>query len=260
MKFNYSVLKYTLSLFLIGTSIISCKKSDKEIQEKNNTTFGNIAIFANASASSIKSNSSIKDGNIQQSDTLANTVDVNWSYASIWVEKISFVGKNEQLLDTTIMVEKKLNIFNAEALMGVVKLPVGAYKDIKVKMFCRKSPKSEFGFDFSGTFTNTQGKKDSIRVGTSYPFEADLKVNDIVLHPADNYKATFHFDLSKVLTGISNSALETTLKPRIEASRNLYTIWKGGSKDEPFYDEIIRNWQNVASIVITKEGANPNWK
>jgi hypothetical protein len=264
MRTTSLLLKCTLGLLLLGTTFISCKKGDhldSEVGggEKGTATFGNIAIFASASASGIKATSSTKVVGTLQSDTAVNTVAVNWYYASIWVEKISFVGKNGQSLDTTIMVGKKLDIFNAEALMGVVKLPPGAYKDINVKMFCRKSPKSEFGFDFSGTFMNTQGRKDSVRVGTSYPFEADLKVNDIVLNPADNYKATFHFDLTKVLTGISNSALETRVNPRIEDSRNLYRIWKGGSKDEPFYDEIIKNWQNVASIVVTKD-PNPIWK
>lgn len=118
------------------------------------------------------------------------------------------------------MVGKNLNIFNSEALVGVIKLPTGAYKDINVKLFCRKSPKCEFAFDFKGTFTNTKGGKYSLMVGSSLPFEADLKVTDIVINPSDHYKATFHFDLTKVLTGLSNSALETTARYYVTNNKN----------------------------------------
>lgn len=250
-------LKYTLGLFLLGTIITACKKGTNiqdDGKEKITSNFGNIAYFANASASAKKGASSTKTF---MADTVVNSVAVNWSSASVWVEKIAFVGKNGTLLDTTIMVGKNINIFNSETLVGVIKLPAGSYKDISVKLFCRKSPKSEFGFDFKGTFINTRGEIDSVRVGSSYPFEADLKVNDIVINPSDNYKATFHFDLTKVLTGISNYSIESTIR-KWNNDRS-YMIWKGGSKDEPFYNQVIENWQNVASIVVTKERDNPIW-
>lgn len=243
---------------LLATGLISCEKSkDKAGENKNSTAFGNIAYFANASTSGIKSPASVKNSVKLMADSAVNAVAVNWSSASVWVEKISFVGKNRQLLDTTIMVKKKLNIFNSEALMGIIKLPAGAYKDINVKMFCRKNSMEELGLDFIGKFNNTKGGKDSLMVRSSIAFEVDVKVNDIVINPSDNYKATFNFDLSKVLTGISNSDIETRSKTYQDG---LYVIWKGGSADIPFYNQIIQNWQNVVSIVITKEGANPVWR
>lgn len=257
MKSVSLFLKHTLGVLLLATIITACKK-ETNVQDEGKETitsnFGNIAYFANASALAKKGNSSTKPN---MAETLVNSVAVNWSSASVWVEKIAFVGKNGTLLDTTIKVAKNINIFNSETLVGIIKLPAGAYKDISVKLFCRKSPKSEFSFDFKGTFISTQGKLDSVRVGSSYPFEADLKTNDIVINTSDNYKATFHFDLTKVLTGISNYSIEST--SRKWNNDRSYMIWKGGSKDEPFYDQIIRNWQNVASIVVVKESANPVW-
>ena len=254
MKPIYFYLKHILSLFLLVITLISCKKNTVDEGKVNTASFGKIAYFANASAST-----TVKVDGMAKSDTPLNTVAVNWSSASVWVEKITFIGKNGQLLDTTIMVEKKLDIFNAEALIGVIKLPIGAYKDINVKMFCKKSPKSEFAFDFKGTFTNTKGGKDSLMVGSSLPFEADLKVTDIVINPSDNYKATFHFDLTKVLTDLSNTALETSARYYMINNKKKYVIWKGGSADEPFYNQVIKNWQSVASIVITKDLSNPDW-
>ncbi len=254
MKPNYLVVKYIIVSFLLGTTLLSCKKNTSDGGKTTTSDFGKIGYFANASAST-----NIKVDGLANHDSPVNTVAMNWTSATVWVEKISFIGKNEQSLDTTIMVEKNLNIFNTEALVGVIKLPTGSYKDINVKMFCRKSPKSEFAFSFKGTFLNTKGVKDSLMVGSSYPFTADLKVNDIVINGSDNYKATFHFDLTKVLTGISNVALETTARYYIINGKKQYVIWKGGSKDEPFYDQVINNWQNVASIVITKDRPNPDW-
>jgi hypothetical protein len=160
------------------------------------------------------------------------------------VEKISFTGKSSNLLDTTITVEKKLNIFSADALAGAIKLPSGSYKDVKVTLYCKKSAKSDLAFDFNGTFTNTKGGIDSVKVGSSYPFEANLTVND---------KATFNFNLNKVLTGISNAMLQTVGGRAVGGNKMLYIIWKGGSADEPFYDQVIRNWQAVASVLVTKE-------
>lgn len=45
-------------------------------------------------------------------------------------------------------------------------------------------------------------------VASSLPFEANLTITDITINTSDNYKATFQFDLNKVLTGITNSLLE----------------------------------------------------
>ncbi|WP_245221907.1 hypothetical protein [Pedobacter kyungheensis] len=151
------------------------------------------------------------------------------------------------------MVGKKLNIFSADALAGVIQLPAGSYKDAKVRLFCRKSPRSEFALDFKGTFTNSFGVVDSVLVRSSLPFEANLNVSEIVIGQTDNYKATFNFDLSKMLTGISTKALEQGGRSSIGIDgKKLYVIWKGGSADEPFYNQIIQHWQSVASVVISK--------
>jgi len=234
-------------VFLFTTAIISCKKDEnQQAPENKKTGFGNISYIAKASGSGVQTT-------VKSSSTLS-TVPVTWTSATIWVEKISFAGKTNNLLDTTIMVEKNLNIFSADALAGAIKLPSGSYKDVAVKLFCRKSPKSEFAFDFRGTFTNTKGTTDSVRVGSSYPFEANVSVTNIVIDPSDRYKATFYFDLSKVLTGISNSMLETTIVPFSGANnQKTYIIWKGGSADQPFYNQIIQNWQSVGSFEIIKE-------
>ncbi|HEX7366173.1 MAG TPA: hypothetical protein VF273_03700 [Pelobium sp.] len=250
-------VKYILLSVMVLTCGSACKKNGQEPPtDKKPDEFGKIAYFAQASGKNNKLPASTNKGVKVMADA-QNTVAVDWSSASVWVEKISFTGKNTQVLDTTIMVKKKLNIFNSGALMGVIKLPAGAYKDINVKMYCRKNSSEEFGIDFLGMFTNTRGEKDSLMVRSSIDFDVAVKVNDIVLNPADNYKATFNFDLAKVLTGISNLAIENNLKSH---RGNLYVIWKGGSQDIPFYNQIIQNWQNVASITITKEGANPDWK
>jgi hypothetical protein len=181
------------------------------------------------------------------------TVDVTWSSASVYVEKISFVGISNNLLDTTIKVEKKLNIFNENALAGVIKLPAGSYKDVKVKLFCRKSMKSDLAFNFKGVFTNGNGRQDSVLVGSSFPFEADLLVTEIVIEPSNNYTAVFNFDLSKVLTGISRREMESAGSYLGKDGTRNYSIFKGGSADEPFYDQVIQNWQNVASAIVTKD-------
>jgi len=244
--------KRFFSILLIASTTISCKKEDTPTPEKSTTTpvntsgFGNISYFAKASGAGIKTSA------MPDSNTL-NTVAVDWSSASVYVEKISFTGKSSNLLDTTITVEKNLNIFSANALAGVIKLPAGSYKDVKVKMYCKKSAKSEMAFNLKGTFTNTKGGKDSVMVGSSYPFEANLSVTDIVINPSDKYKATFTFDLNKVLTGISNTLLETAGGYTWPNNKKIYVIWKGGSAEEPFYNQVIQNWQTVASVVVTKE-------
>jgi hypothetical protein len=61
-------------------------------------------------------------------------------------------------------------------LTGIIQLPTGSYKDVKVKLLARKSEKSELAFSFKGIFLNTKGRIDSVRVASSYPFEANLDV------------------------------------------------------------------------------------
>ena len=245
-----------LSLLLIGTAALSCKKDNNPEQEK--AGFGNISYFAHASGTTVKkiSSNGIKAGVSSVVDS-TTTVDVAWSSATVYVEKISFVGKNNSTLDTTITVKKNLDIFSQDALAGVFKLPSGSYKDVAIKLQCRKSMIPElkfnyFAFYFKGTFKNIHGGIDSVIVGSSLPFEANLSVNEIAIDPSDNYKATFSFDMTKVLAGISAGQMESA-DSRYNGGIKTFYIFKGGSADEPFYDQVIRNWQSVASAVITKE-------
>jgi len=251
MRSKSLLSKHFLGVFLIASVLLSCEKDSTTAPEstttpvKNTSGFGNISYFAKASGSGIKTSSI--------SDSTLNPVAVNWSSASVYVEKISFTGKSSNLLDTTITVEKNLNIFSAQALAGVIKLPAGSYKDVKVKMYCKKSAKSELAFNLKGTFTNTKGGIDSVMVASSYPFEANLAVTDIVINTSDKYKATFYFDLNKTFTGISNALLETANSFTRPDNKKVYVIWKGGSAEVPFYNQVIQNWQTVASVVVTKE-------
>lgn len=243
--------KHCFGILLLASAIISCKKDNDP--EKTTSGYGNISYFAKASRSAIKTSAT-------KSGPALNTVAVNWSSASVYVEKIAFAGKNNSLLDTTIIVEKNLDIFGEDALAGVIRLPSGSYKDVNIKLFCKKSLKSELAFNFKGTFTTTWGEgdsvkveKDSVLVGSSYPFEANLTVTDITIDPSDKYKVTFSFDLNKVLTGISAEMLRTVRGYTGTDNKRVYVIWKGGSADEPFYDQVIQNWQTVASVMISKE-------
>lgn len=237
-------LKNSIIVLLVVFVAASCKKSGSPV--KNTIGHGDVSYFAKASGTGIKA-SAIKSNSI-----LSGQAVVDWSSASIYVEKISFVGKSNNLLDTTISVGKNLNIFSADALAGIIQLPAGSYKEVKVKLFLRKSPKSEMAFYLKGTFINTKGGRDSLLVGSSYPFEVNLGITDITINPSDNYKATFNFDLNKGLTGITTELLQTA---RSSGTNNptMYVIWKGGSADEPFYDQVIENWQTVASVTISKK-------
>ena len=238
-------LKKTCVILLIVLVATSCKKNNSVV--KSAWGHGNLSYFAKASGAGIKSAAN-KSNNI-----LEETAVVNWTSASIYVEKISFVGKSNNLIDTTISVEKNINLFSADALTGIFELPAGAYKDVKVKMFLRKSPRSEMALNLKGTFINTYGGKDSLMVGSSYPFEADLGVTDITINPSDAYHVTFNFNLDKVLTGISTSLLQTTRSYVGTDNKIIYVIWKGGSQDEPFYDQVIKNWQTVVSASVVKK-------
>lgn len=238
------LLKCCLGTLLVTSAIISCKKDNPS--EKITSGYGNVSYFAKASGSHIKT-ASVK------SDTLGGQVSVGWSSASVYVEKIAFVGKSDSLLDTTITIEKKLDIFSADALAGVIKLPAGSYRDVKIKMYFKKSRRSEMAFDFKGTFTNTEGGKDSVMVGSSYPFEANLNVTEIAIDPSGKYNVVFSFDLNRVLTGITTAALQTARSYTWPDHKKTYVIWKGGSADEPFYDQVIQNWQTVVNVVVSKE-------
>lgn len=237
-------LKHAFILLFAVSIIISCKKDSSP--EKSTGGYGNISYFAKASGTGVKTSA-------KQSNNILSSVAVEWSSASVYIEKISFVGKSSNLLDTTISVEKNMNIFNADALTGIIQLPAGSYKDVKVKLFLRKSPKSELAFNLRGTFINTKGGRDSLIVASSYPFEANLGVTDVAINPSDKYKVTFNFDLNKVLTGISTELLQTA-KSHIGANNlKTYVIWKGGSDYVPFYDQVTHNWQTAASVVVSKQ-------
>lgn len=234
--------KPILAVLLALTTITSCKKDD--FIEPEADGYGNMTYFAKASGAGVKRMAA-------QTDNPPNTVAVEWSSASIYVEKIAFVGESDNLLDTTIVVEKNIDIFKADALAGIIQLPKGSYKDVKVKLFARKSQKSEMAFNLKGTFLDIKGRRDSVMVGSSFPFEANLQVTDITINPSDSYNVTFTFNLDKVLTGISTQLLQTARSyPR--GNSILYVIWKGGGDEEPFYDQVIENWQTVVSVDVSK--------
>lgn len=248
MTVRFSSLKCFIALLILST-IISCKKSTDTADTQYGK--GKISYFAKASFTNSKNAKTA----VIAGDSVVNSIAVNWTYATVWVEKINFSGSKSGFLDTTVMIERNLNIFNLDAFAGFIQLPEGSYKDVKVKMFCRKSPKSEFAFDFRGTFTNTSGSTDSIRVGSSYPFEADVTVTEITMNNNDDYKVTANFNLDKVLAGIKAQSIEMNVLPQPGkgGSKN-YVIWKGGSQDVPFYNQIIQNWQNVTTVNVSKGG------
>ncbi|PWK77132.1 hypothetical protein LX99_02942 [Mucilaginibacter oryzae] len=230
---------------LLALVILSCTKNNEP--QKAITGSGKITYVATANTSGTK----LKTNAV--SDSTVKPIAVNWSSATVWVEKIELVAQGSNPLDSIITVGKKLNIFGTDALAGAIQLPAGSYQDVKVTMFCRKSPNSDYAFDFRGTFTNSSGRVDSIMIGSSYPFEANLAVSNIVIGPSDNYKATFNFNLNNTITGFTNWAIQSSARFYIGAdNKKTYVIWKGGSADEPFYNEVIQNWQTVASVVITK--------
>ena len=241
--------KHLLGLLLISLVVFSCKKNAENTEVAPVSGKISYVVTANSSSGSTKKVSAVVDSSKMN-------IAVNWSSATIWVEKISFIAQSSRLLDTTVIVGKKLNIFSGDALAGIIRLPAGSYKDVKVKMYCRKSPQSDYAFDFQGTFSNTKGGTDSLRIGSSLPFEANLAVTNIVIDPSDNYKATFNFNLSNTLTGITIGTVERVVVNRIgKDNKKSYVIWKGGSAEEPLYNEIIANWQTVASVNISKGGA-----
>lgn len=245
--------KYALGLFLTTSVLTSCKQDGTQPEkQKAASGYANLSYFAKALGTGSKAGAEVKTP--AKSTNEVNTVAVTWDFATVYVEKITFTGQSNSLFDTTVVIEKKLDIFNSDALAGIVKLPAGAYRDVKVKLFCRKSLKSDYAFEFKGNFINSSGSTDSVRVGSSYPFEANLTVNNMVIDSADKYKATFSFELNKVLTGITNRMIETGAKSFTGANgRKVYSIWKGGSADEPFYNQVISNWQNVASVTVSKQ-------
>ena len=234
-----------ITLLFIASAIVSCERGAAPVKQSNGVA--KVSYFAKASGTGMKTAAA------KSESTFAETVVVNWSSASIYVEKISFAGKSANSIDTTISVEKNINLFSKDALTGIIELPAGSYKDVKVKLFLRKSQRSEMALNLRGTFVNTMGVKDSLMVGSSYPFEVNLGVTDINIDQSNAYNVTFSFDLDKVLTGISTSALQTTRSYVGVDFKPLYIIWKGGSQDEPFYDQVIANWQTVASATIVKK-------
>jgi hypothetical protein len=184
--------------------------------------------------------------------SVAPTAEVSWSTATIYVDKISFVGKSNNMIDTTISVEKNINLLNPNALTGIIELPSGSYKDVKVKMFLKKNQWPEVAFYLKGTFINSKGGRDSLLVGSSLPLEINLSVPDITIGPSQAYDVTFNFDLDKGLTGISNAMLQTARNYGAGTPYVTYVIYKGGSQDEPFYDQVVANWQTVATATIVK--------
>lgn len=238
-------LKYAFGVLLVSSVLISCKKDNGQ-SASGAKGYGNISYFATTSLSAVKTGAS----SLVTND---NSVVIDWASASVYVTRIAFVGQSGNVLDTTITIGKNLDIFSSSALAGVIQLPAGSYKNVSVKMYCEKSAKSDLAFNLKGTFTNTKGGRDSVMVGSSLPFTANLTINDIVIDPSDKYTATFKFDLTKVMTGITNTLLETARTYTSKDNKLTYVIWKGGSAEEPFFNQVVSNWQTVASVVVTKQ-------
>ena len=240
-------VRNTLLIILIASTSISCKKNTA-----NSPTLkghANVSYFAKASGTGIKSVSTNKSNNV-----VSETAVVNWSTATIYVDKISFVGISNSVIDTTISVQKNINLLNPNALTGIIELPSGSYKDVKVKMHLRKNGWPEMAFLLKGTFTNTNGGQDSLLIVSSAPFEVNLGVPDITINPSEDYNVMFNFNLDKGLTGMSTATLQTA--DRNGGNGAPYVIWNGNSYPAvplPLYDKIVENWQTVATATIIKK-------
>lgn len=213
--------------------------------------YGNISFVAKASTSQLKA-SALKTVKIGSSDSAASPLQVNWSSATVYIEKITFTGKSINLLNTTVMIQKNLDLLAGNSTVGNIKLPTGSYKDVEVKMYCKKFVWPELAFFFKGTFQSIHGSRDSIILASSLPFEASLSVPEILVNPADTYKATFNFNLTNLLSGFSVETMESATN-NTDAGTRKYTIFRGGSESPPLFDRLLQNWHNVTDVLITKD-------
>ncbi|MCD0489925.1 hypothetical protein LPB86_16910 [Pedobacter sp. MC2016-14] len=245
-------LSFYTGILLVSVAITSCQK---ELEPEKNPTlpsgYGNISFVAKASSSKTKV-SALNGIKINNVDSAAIPLEVDWSSATVYVEKITFTGKSNNLLDTTVMVEKNLDLLAVNSIAGNIKLPSGSYKDVEVKMYCKKFVWPELAFFFKGTFKSFHGTRDSIILASSLPFQASLRVPEIVIKPVDKYKATFNFNLINLLSGFSLRTMESAQQINRDGKRT-YSIFKGGSENPPLFNELLQNWQNVTEVLISKD-------
>src|SRR2546428_13338828 len=114
------VLLYSVLLF-------SCRKdADPTINSGNK---GKILYFAQAETS--KSQAGL-GASTYSTEAISSDPTITWNSASIYVDKIAFLGKNSNVIDTVISVQKKVDLLAANPLAGVISLPPGSYTDIPV--------------------------------------------------------------------------------------------------------------------------------
>lgn len=242
-------MKKYLYTAVIALSVlaISCKK-DNSASKTTQTGSTKISYFAqaktlNGAKSSLRLNDVI--------DSSAISPAVTWSSATIFIDQISFNGvTGNSTVDSTITVQKKVDMLSANPYVGDLQLPVGSYNNVQSRLLMRKSKNSDLTFELYGTFTNTKGIVTSLYIGNSDLFNVNLKVNNVVIEKNSTYNMVFNFDLNKVLAGITIQQLENAYKD----PNRINAVYISSSVSIDLYNKIKSNWENLSSVYITKDG------
>ncbi|SEO05129.1 hypothetical protein SAMN05192574_105118 [Mucilaginibacter gossypiicola] len=235
------------AIIALSALAISCKK-DNGANKTAQTGSAKISYFAqaktiNGAKSSLKLNDVI--------DSSAISPPVTWSSATIFIDQISFNGvTGNNTVDSTITVQKKVDMLSANPYVGDIQLPVGSYNNVKSRLLMRKSQHSDLTFELSGTFVNTKGVVTSLYIGNSDLFNVNLNVNNVAVEKGSTYNMVFNFELNKVLAGITIQQLENAYKD----PNRVNAVYISSSVSVDLYNKIKSNWENLSSVYITKDG------
>ncbi len=238
-------LKLPLALGILITSLFFNACNDKEEIKPVETTKKQVNVSYFVSAATIaKKGFSVKTLAVDSSAIPF----VTWSTATIYVENISLSSNGTQPIDTTIIVNKKIDLFGADVLAGVFKMPTGSYNNVKVKMKLRKSPQSDFGFQLNGTFKGSNNKIYNLQLGTSDVFEVNVTVANFIADSSQDIKVAFSFDIERILKGITPQMLQ--MYPNTYFPSDIY-IHASGSSVSPLFSQIASNWQRIAKVTFS---------
>jgi len=245
--------KYLYTIIIAASALtISCQK-DKNSHKSTQTGSTKISYFAQAKTiNGAKSSLENKFLKLNATvDSSAISPAVTWNSATIFIDQISFNGSmGNGTVDSTITVQKKVDMLSSNPYVGDIQLPVGSYKDVKSRLLMRKSQHSDLTFELNGTFTNSKGILTSLYIGNSDLFNVNLNVNNVVVEKSSTYNMVFNFELNKVLAGITIQQLENAYKD----PNRVNAVYISSSVSIDLYNKIKSNWENLSSVYITKDG------
>lgn len=132
---------------------------------------------------------------------------LNWVSGAAYVEKVELEAeKDDTETEMETRVRRRIDLFGSVAQLGSVQLSPGRYDEVEVELYLGNTA-SDTALVLRGTYVNNAGTSIPVLFFINDALEVKAEAENVVLTGTDDYRFLSTFDLSRLVTGITQSQL-----------------------------------------------------